>query len=607
MSGGNPRHPWSSHRAIIPLICGIWLLLGIVLLCTGPLLNSHETIVAQIARQTLQNGDWIVPRYLDAPFLVKPPLAPWLAAIAGFLLPPDRITGLPMSTAAARLPSLVATLMTILVLYALARSMYGRRVGLCTAFIYATSAGTMAFALNATAEALLTFFCTWAYAEFWWSRQAGGRTKRAHQVRFFIALGLAMMAKAPMPLMLLAVPLAVWWWTERSTRLLAVRGLRATPAAVRLFGRGSLGRLRLAATDLGLWWGIPVAGAFLVAWMWAVSRQIPYIWRLWHSEYFDRLHDQELWVATHGSWYYLPILLGLTAPWLLSLPEALASPFLKRYQKYRRPNFYAWYWVITSVVVLSIMHFKQDYYLLPVLPACALLLGPVLYDLFIAPSPPPTRAIARRATFLLLFILLVVPVACFLAFRDELSGKDLGSAFVLFSLLAAVFVVGGILFAARLFIKGRKPLAFCTVGLTSLAVFTLVWVAAGSDPQRLREYTALINGLHQAGVGDNANVYWADSVPDGRITFYGVHRIQQLGDPFEMRAGLRGQDKTNAMLEIGSQICTMLEGERVYVVFKRKRYDMLRAIFKPKANVLFEVDRMPHGPDGDDWVVVTNQ
>ena len=51
----------------------------------------------------------------------------------------------------------------------------------------------MIYAVNATAEALLTVFCTWAFAEFWWSRQAasaGGRW--LHLLLFYLALGLAM-------------------------------------------------------------------------------------------------------------------------------------------------------------------------------------------------------------------------------------------------------------------------------------------------------------------------------------------------------------------------------------------------------------------------------
>ena len=54
-----------------------------------PHLAEHEVIVAQSARQMILTGDWLIPRYLDTPFLVKPPLAAWLVASIPALLPPN--------------------------------------------------------------------------------------------------------------------------------------------------------------------------------------------------------------------------------------------------------------------------------------------------------------------------------------------------------------------------------------------------------------------------------------------------------------------------------------------------------------------------------------
>lgn len=605
-TGGREPHQSVLHRRyVVALLGGLWFLLGCVLLTAGPFLNSHETIVAQVARQSLRDGDWIVPRYLDAPFLVKPPLNPWLAAVAGYLLPADRLTGLPVSTAAARLPSLVAMLLTAWIVRALGSSMYGRRAGTCAAIVYATSAGTLAFALNATSEALLTLFCAWAYAEFWWSRQTDGRGRTLHQIRFYIAFALAMMAKAPMPLVVVGVPLAVWWWTERPVRLWADSGLRAARGPVRLFGRDLPERTLQAFTDLGIWWGIPAAFSLLLLWMWAVSHEVPYIWQLWDSEYLHRLEDQKLW-GGKAAWYYFPLIFGFTAPWLLSMPEALIGPFLARYRRERRGMLYAWYWVVVSLALLSSMHFKQDYYLVPLLPACALLLGPVLDRLFLAPAPLPARRTVLAIRVCVAAVMVAAPIASYLVFRSELAGW---SSRLANALLASICVVSlaCVAFAARKFITGRRPTAFFTVAFCGFAVFSLVWVAEGLSPH-LRDHAALARKLNEAGVGEDDKVYWADSVPDGRLTFYYNRRIRQLVDPFELRAGLRGEDKETVMLSMASKICTILEGsEDVYFIFERSRYGLLKSFGNPKGTVLFEVDRLPRGRDKDDWVVVTNR
>lgn len=582
-----------------------WLLVGIGLLTAGPLLSTHETIIGQSARQILQSGDWIVPRYLDAPFLVKPPLTPWLCAAAGSLLWSDGGTGQLAGAAAARLPSLLATFLTIGVIYWLAASMYGRRTGRTTAFVYATSAGTLAFALNATAEALLTLFCTWMFAEFWWWRHASGGRRRLHQLRFFIAFGLAMMAKAPMPLMIVAVPLAFWWYTERAVRLWSTGKPGALTRGSKRLGRDAIVRTRMAFTDLGLWWGLPLGMAFLLAWMWAASRHVPYIWRLWHTEYFDRIHDNELWSSPHGPWYYLPVLLGLTAPWLLSMPEALIAPFLNRYRQDRRGLFYAWSWVLPSVALLSSMQFKQDYYLVPVLPGCALILGPVLHRMFFHPSAPLSPALRRTVAGLIIALLAVVPVVCWAVFKDEVAGRTVRELALLLFPLGMAFA-GGTGLAAWLFLRGRKSSSFHMVGVAGLAVFSVIWVGAGWAGHQSHEYTALVQGFRQAGVPDTIGVYWADSVPDGRAAFYGNLRIRQLGDPFELRAGLRGDDKDSVLMEMGGKICTLLEGPRIYMVLERDRFQLLRSIFQPKATILFEVDRVPQGRGEEDWVVITN-
>ena len=80
--------------ASAPLIAyGLFL---VTALETGPGLGDHEVIVAQIARQIVESGNWLVPKYLDTPFLVKPPLSPWLVAVFSCTFPSEAATGLPV-------------------------------------------------------------------------------------------------------------------------------------------------------------------------------------------------------------------------------------------------------------------------------------------------------------------------------------------------------------------------------------------------------------------------------------------------------------------------------------------------------------------------------
>ncbi|HOW19195.1 MAG TPA: glycosyltransferase family 39 protein, partial [Phycisphaerae bacterium] len=105
----------------------------------GPELGDHEAIVALCARTMRLSGDWVVPDYLGTPWFRKPPLPYWLIAAASYVLPNDAGTGLPVGTLAARLPTALSSFVTVLLLWRLAASMFGRRIGIVTAAIAGSS------------------------------------------------------------------------------------------------------------------------------------------------------------------------------------------------------------------------------------------------------------------------------------------------------------------------------------------------------------------------------------------------------------------------------------------------------------------------------------
>src|SRR3954452_12000398 len=73
-----------------------------------PLWDRDEPRNAEAARQMLDSGDWVVPRFLDKVRTAKPPLTNWCQAIA--------MSVFGVSALAARLPSVVAMTLTLIVL-----------------------------------------------------------------------------------------------------------------------------------------------------------------------------------------------------------------------------------------------------------------------------------------------------------------------------------------------------------------------------------------------------------------------------------------------------------------------------------------------------------
>jgi 4-amino-4-deoxy-L-arabinose transferase-like glycosyltransferase len=594
---------WPTRGAICAAVL-LWSAAAYFGLAFGPGLGDHEVIVAECGRQILQTGDWIVPSYLDVPFVAKPPLSPWLAALAGLVFPTDPETGMPVSATEARLPSAISTLLTALVLCLLGRSMFSRRAGWIAAFVYGTSLGALLFAFNATAEAMLTFFCTWAFAEFWWARGAaspGGQ--RLHLALFYVALGLGMLTKGPMPLMLVAAPIAVWWWLQRPTRLAARGGLLG---GIRLGGRQAWPLLRIALTRLGLSWGVPLFLLMFLPWMILVGLRIPYAWEYWEYEYLDRARGNYPGCHPGNYFYYVPILFGTLLPWCLSLPEAFISPFLAAYHRQRKGLTYAWYWVLVGLVLLSVMSFKKPYYILPAAPGCALLLGPVLERFFFGPDrlSPHRHRLAVGAS---LGILLAVITVIWFVGRSKYQELWLGNL-AWASLLFGIPTVAGCALTGAFFVRKRRVASIWTLALTMLVVFATSWTTLGKDLANVEDPLALVRQLREHGVPDDADLYWASNRPDGRVLFYGCREVRHVLDPYKLLAEKEDRHTTEDLLLVGANhICDLLENERIiYIVFQRDQFSLLMAVLKPPARELFSIDRGKIGADEDDWVIVTN-
>src|SRR5689334_765050 len=78
-------------------------------------IRGEESRRGLIAREMLESGDWIVPRCQGEPLFSRPPLQNWL--IAGLAL----IRG-DVDAVALRLPSDVALLLTVVLIYGYSRS-----------------------------------------------------------------------------------------------------------------------------------------------------------------------------------------------------------------------------------------------------------------------------------------------------------------------------------------------------------------------------------------------------------------------------------------------------------------------------------------------------
>ena len=141
-----------------------------------PLFDRDEPRFAEAAREMLRSGNFIVPRFDGVLRPDKPPVIYWLMDMA------YRIFG--VNGMAARLPSAVFAILTLLTTYWMAGERFGRITGLLSSLILGTAVLFVVESRLATADSVLIFFTTMAMLVAWrawdYSRISAGCADGVH-------------------------------------------------------------------------------------------------------------------------------------------------------------------------------------------------------------------------------------------------------------------------------------------------------------------------------------------------------------------------------------------------------------------------------------------
>jgi 4-amino-4-deoxy-L-arabinose transferase-like glycosyltransferase len=318
----------------------VWL--GAVLACcrfTLPLLEPEESRYAELPRQMLETGSWIVPTLDGQPYLDKPPLLYWLVATTYHCFG--------VSVFAARMVPTFAAAFTVWCVYRWVLREAGRQAGFLAAallllmpdFLYRGPQLTMNGLLAATTTASL----------------AAGYTAIAgdqFRVRWWIAsafwCGIGLLAKGPAAAALVGIPLVI-------VPLLDRRLLQPSLMAV-------MGFAVIALAIAGPWFAL-------------VARQ-----QSGFLDYFLWKHHVERVVQPfdHAKpwWYFLPQVLLGTLPWSPLL--ALTAYRWLRDRSIPRLALFGLTSGLIGVVLFSISGSKRPVYLVPVYPPLAVALAAFL-------------------------------------------------------------------------------------------------------------------------------------------------------------------------------------------------------------------------------------
>jgi 4-amino-4-deoxy-L-arabinose transferase-like glycosyltransferase len=351
-----------------PVLFALWLTLLLLSLLTRPLLPVDETRYLAVAWEMWQRGDFLVPYLNGAPYSDKPPLFFWLIHAGWWVVGVNEWW--PRSVAAlVSLAALGATAYLARRLWpedALARRMVPWVLFGCIVWT--------AFYTWVQFDMLLVLFVVLVMAglvEAQWGR--GGWLLAG------LGIGLGGLAKGPV-ILLHVLPVA----------LLAPLWVRDRPRSW-WFWYGGLGASLSLGIVIAFAWVLPAAHFGGAVYRSAI------LWGQTAARVVDALAHVHPW------WWYFPWLAVLFTPWLLM--SWLWRPLWCSLRAPRDAGVnFCLLWLVSTLLLMSLVSGKQLKYLLPVLPAFALLVARVLSQAEHAGMTRRPRALAGLLLLIGIFL-----------------------------------------------------------------------------------------------------------------------------------------------------------------------------------------------------------
>ncbi len=362
---------------LILLMAGLLFFLRLRL----PLLEPEETRYAEIARQMLTGGEWLIPHWHGEVYLHKPPLFYWLLMAA--------YSCLGVADGVARLAASLGGFGIVVLTYLWARRGLGRGAALWATVLLLLSPRFVYQARMVTPDGWL---CFWVIAALW-SGQTSLSAERRRCVWWTLsacACGLGMLTKGPVALCLVLPPL--WLWGR--------------------FGRGAAA----AGWRSWLWYGLISVGV-AGPWYLAVAGCEPAA-----AGAFFWLHNIVRYVDAFDHvkpvWYFAPLLMFGMLPWSLLLlpvarrwwrratrPSAAQRTWLRRRLKSVHLFWLAGAWCL---LFFSLADCKRPGYILPCCPLLAVGVGTYLARLVRLQSWTSCSSGCDSAAFLWLTLVLAL-------------------------------------------------------------------------------------------------------------------------------------------------------------------------------------------------------
>jgi 4-amino-4-deoxy-L-arabinose transferase-like glycosyltransferase len=483
------------------------------------LLDPDEAHYAELTREMMHSGSWLVPLLNGRPFIDKPVLFHWLQGASVALLGETEF--------AARVPSAVAAIALFATTRWVGAALFGAEVGEWGAVMFATVPATFALASIGLFDMVFASFLFGGVA----CLLVAAKVERPRLERLgYLLITLAVMTKGPVALLLVLLFIA----------------------AASLAGVDTRQRLRTLHWKSGLCWVVLAASP----------------WFVWMEGRFGREFVQgyllagNLWYFTQpvvfsnraiSHTFYARVFASAFFPWsTVAIGRAVDLIHGLRAGLHLDPEEkLLWIWTVVIVAFFSAARFKLDHYIFPAAPSCCLLAAHAWHR---ASQDHERRLVMTHLSVLAIAAILVVGGSFSSVYMFQLNLDLPPTALVLPIALA----IGGMVLMAQAARRDWKTPSTAIAPVAALLASYLVVVSVGYPVLEHTRPSALVARRlrHLTNPAAPTAVYrlerWRAS-----LRYYIDRPLHRFEDPEEIKAFLARR-------------------EPVYVVLLRREFDALQ-------------------------------
>ena len=309
-----------------------------------------EPRYAQVAREMLENKNFILPHLNGEVYPDKPPLLFWLIDL--FSMPFRTVTEF-----SARLPSALSGIGCCIAVFFLGKFIFSQRTGFIAALILATNVNFLWIARRSAFDVLLTFLITISLLCFY----SGYSRDSKRTILFllsYVFMGLAVLTKGPLGLFLPVIIIASFLVIEGNLKLYRYMAI----------GRGCI----VFSIIVFSWFGLA-----------SFEGGKEYVGEILNNQIMGRFFNS--WKDKEPFYYYFTRFPIDFLPWSLFIPGVVIYSIKEKNKGFRKLHL-PFVWFTAVFIFFLIASGKKGRYLLPLYPAASLLVAWFLDSIILNPE-----------------------------------------------------------------------------------------------------------------------------------------------------------------------------------------------------------------------------